>query len=72
MSKSSRLPDGSVWPTGAERIGEIQGRLHHAGDYDAAEIVAAYNHLLAHPAGVESAVAKLRMLRRVEREGGGS
>lgn len=64
----ARLEDGSLWPVGAARLGELQARLHHAGDYDAAEAVAAYIHLLAHPAGVESAVQKLRMLRRAERK----
>lgn len=71
-----RLPDGTSWPRVPDE--DLRQKLncynaetvtltrHEA--WVLREIVGAYDHLLSHPAGVEEAVAKLRMLRRAAKE----
>jgi hypothetical protein len=69
MSNRLVLEDGTVWPTLEQAVGVVE-RHHHSDppDYDASAIAHAYMHLVAHPAGVEAAIRKLRMLRRAHRE----
>ncbi|MCP4741404.1 MAG: hypothetical protein GY871_04135 [Actinomycetales bacterium] len=56
-----------AWPTVAlARRLEAAARLR--GDFCSASVLAAYQMLLAHPAGTEVMVGRLRALRRAEKE----
>ncbi|MCP4244233.1 MAG: hypothetical protein GY772_27115 [bacterium] len=68
-TKHWRLEDGTVWPS-VEAADGVVWRHHHSDppDYDASGVAGAYMHLVAHPAGTEAAIRKLRMLRRKWRE----
>lgn len=59
------LDDGTAWAS-REAARSVIERHHHAlpADYDASSVAGAYLHLVAHPAGVESAIQSLRSLRR--------
>lgn len=71
-----RLADGTSWPRSPDE--DLHTKLNcYDGDtvtltkheaWTLREIVGAYDHLLSHPAGTESAVAKLRMLRKAAKE----
>ena len=75
--RTLRLDDGTAWPeplrdeTLADKLNchladTVTLTRHEA--WALREIVGAYAHLAEHPAGVEAAVARLRMLRRKVRE----
>ena len=73
MSKPYRLPDGSVFaPLLHNDALRDKLNCYHAETvtltrteaWTLREIVACYEHLIAHPAGTEAAVRKLRMARR--------
>lgn len=76
MSATLRLSDGTAWPH-PSITEELASKLncYHAEEvtltrHDAwalRAIVGAYAHLCDHPAGVEAAVTKLRILRRAVR-----
>lgn len=70
--------DGWIfWPESSERrcrwpTSDLVGRLLSGDEPDpdghaTRAVLMAYNHLIAHPAGVESSVQRLRALRRAER-----
>ena len=52
------------WPTAALAERTLEG---HTLPHEARQIIQAYLHLVDHPAGTESAVSRLRALRRAER-----
>lgn len=76
MKLRIKLPDGSSWPVVGRGSAALDGKgpssldddapimLTQAEFFDVRETCAAYDHLLAHPSGVEQAIRKLRMLRR--------
>lgn len=65
------LPDGTVWPCG-KRAAELADECRTGAPTDSqwqeiVTILEAYYHLVDHPAGTESAIGSLRLLRRAER-----
>ena len=54
------------WPT-VGLLNRIAERAQARKEYDTVAAVQAFAHLMAHPAGVEYAVDRLRSLRRAER-----
>ncbi len=65
-----KLPDGTSWPDleqateAAWRARFLDSQVSTEDRMTLASVVSAYWHLVAHPAGTEAAVKKLRMLRR--------
>lgn len=69
---SRRLPDGTLWPTVAETA-DLEHLLRYGEStreqlLQAAGVLAAYRHLVAHLGPTDSIILQLRMLRRAERE----
>lgn len=67
-----KLPNGTLWPD-LHRAADAAHALRYSDDlsmadrYVAAEVIAAYLHLVTHPVGTEACVQTLRALRRAAR-----